>query len=83
MHLQLALQIANRYICETKREFGERTALKQIEEIVGFAKSNEGRAARHFGADYRITLPIDTIENGNFHQIRWPGILEELDAAKP
>jgi len=83
LQLQLALQVANRYIRETKYALGERTALKQIEEIVGLAKSNEGRAARHFGADYRIALPIDAIENRNFHQIRWPRILEEFDAAKP
>jgi hypothetical protein len=83
LQVDLALRVANQYIRQTAIALGEKTALKQIEEVVSLAKSSEGRAARHFGADYRLALPTDAIDNGNFHQLRWPRIVEELDAAKP
>lgn len=85
MQLNLALQAANFYIKGTRDDpnIGEKTALKQIEEIIRLAKSSEGRIARGFGADYRVAIPVDVIKIDNFHAIRWPQIQIELDNAVP
>lgn len=85
MQLALALQVAKCYILGTKDDpdLGEKTALKQIEEIVRLAKSTEGRIARAFGADYRIAIPANEIKNERFQTIRWPQIQVELGNAIP
>lgn len=85
MQLNLALQVAKCYIKGTRDDpnLGEKTALKQIEEIIRLAKTSEGRIARGFGADYRVAIPVDEIKNENFHAIRWPQIQIELDNAVP
>ena len=83
MQLLLSLQVANCYIRGTAASLGEKTALRQIEEVVRLAKSKEGRIAKGYGANFFDAIPYDAIHSENFRDIRLPQIIQELSSAAP
>jgi hypothetical protein len=78
---KLALQVANKFITAiAKNTDSQKSALKAIETIVNIAKSSAGcKCAREFGIDFFQAIPKNAIKDEQFHQIRWPRLVQELD----
>lgn len=78
---KLALQVANKFIKTIAGNVdGQKSALKAIEAIVNIAKSSAGcKCVREFGIDFFQAIPQNAIKDEQFHQIRWPRLVQELD----
>ncbi len=78
---RLALQVANKFIAAIAGNAdGQKSALKAIEAIVNIAKSSAGcKCAREFGIDFFQAIPKNAIKDEQFHQIRWPHLVQELN----
>lgn len=78
---KLAVQVANKFITTIAGNVdGQKSALKAVEAIVNIAKSSAGRkCSREFGIDFFQAIPKNAIKDEQFHQIRWPRLVQELD----
>ncbi|MCR4304328.1 MAG: hypothetical protein NUV63_08935 [Gallionella sp.] len=77
----LALQVANKFITTIADNIdGQKSALKAIEAVVNIAKTSAGcKCARGFGIDFFQAIPKNAIKDEQFHQMRWPHLVKELD----
>lgn len=78
---KLSLQVANKFITRIADHIdGQKSALKAIEAIITIAKSSAGcKCAREFGIDFFQAIPRNAIKDEQFHQMRWPRLVKELD----
>lgn len=78
---KLALQVANKFITAfAKNTDGQKSALKAIETVINIAKTSAGcKCAREFGIDFFQAIPKNAIKDEQFHQMRWPHLVKELD----
>lgn len=78
---KLSLQVANKFITTIADNIdGQKSALKAIETIITIAKSSAGcKCAREFGIDFFQAVPKNAIKDEQFHQVRWPHLVKELD----
>jgi hypothetical protein len=76
----LAVAVARCYIEAIISEpDGQRLALKAIEYVFNLAKSGAGRkVSREFDIRFLPAIPVELIQNSNFHKQRWPQIVNEL-----
>lgn len=78
---KLALQVANKFVTAIAGNTdGQKLALKSIEAIVNIAKTSAGyKCAREFGIDFFHAIPKSSVEDEQFHQMRWPHLVKELE----
>jgi hypothetical protein len=85
MQMKLSIQVAWHYAVDVAHNMdgGQKAALKIIEEIVTLAKTSPGRFAKLNGINFLEAIPYDAISSANFHTIRLPRLIDELERTKP